>query len=151
SSYHETEPVGGPPGQGRYLNAAAELQTRLEPPRLLEVLLEVEKKLGRVRTQKNDQPTIDLDLFLYGDVVSPGPEWILPHSLTHERLFVLEALAEIAPQAVYPRLEITVRELLEILHAEQDVEEAWQELQRITEQHTEIRSAKAQAQSKEET
>jgi len=124
SSYHETEPVGGPPGQEKYLNAAAELETGLEPQRLLELLLEVEKKLGRVRTEKNAPRTIDLDLLLYGDVVSLGPELILPHPLMHERLFVLVPLDEIAAHVVYPLLDITVRELLEILHAEQDLEEA---------------------------
>src|SRR5205085_1333852 len=49
SSFHETEPIGGPPGQGRFLNAAAELETTLSAPDLLLILLEIEKKLGRVR------------------------------------------------------------------------------------------------------
>jgi 2-amino-4-hydroxy-6-hydroxymethyldihydropteridine diphosphokinase len=116
SSYHETEPVGGPPGQGNYLNAAAELQTGLEPEALLRVLLGVEEKLGRVRRQPQGPRTIDLDLLLYGDVksaeVRPDFALYLPHPRMHERRFVLEPLAEIAPRAVHPGFQSTVRDLL---------------------------------------
>src|ERR1700674_4283047 len=66
SSFHETDPVGGPPGQGRYLNAAAELATTLTAPELLGALLEVETKLGRVRQEKDGPRTLDLDLLLFG-------------------------------------------------------------------------------------
>src|SRR5437016_4288974 len=69
SSFHETDPVGGPPGQGRYLNAAAELETSLSAPELLRALLEVEKKLGRVRLEKDGPRTLDLDLLLYGQEI----------------------------------------------------------------------------------
>src|SRR6266849_4677516 len=62
SSYYETEPVGGPAGQGAYLNAAAELATELTPGELLRVLLEVEQGLGRVRRERNGPRTLDLDL-----------------------------------------------------------------------------------------
>src|SRR5438270_8532885 len=66
SSFHETEPVGGPPGQGPYLNAAAELETSLSAPDLLLALLDIESKLGRVRQEKDGPRTLDLDLLLYG-------------------------------------------------------------------------------------
>ena len=69
SSFYETAPVGGPAGQENYLNAAAELQTDLEPRELLRVLLEVEQRLGRVRRERFGPRTIDLDLLLYGDRV----------------------------------------------------------------------------------
>src|SRR5262245_22426699 len=65
SSFHEFDPVGGPPGQGRYLNGVAELQTDLEPDELLGVLHEVEDRLGRVRREWHGPRTIDLDLLLY--------------------------------------------------------------------------------------
>src|SRR5262249_55267069 len=70
SAYHETEPVGGPPGQGAYLNAAAELETDLPPNELLHLLLDVEARLGRVRQERFGPRTIDLDLSMYGEATS---------------------------------------------------------------------------------
>src|SRR5262249_15637760 len=100
SGYRETAPVGGPPGQSPYLNAAAELRTDLEPNELLRVLLEVERNLGRVREERFGPRTIDLDLLLYGDRVLAGPSLTVPHPRMQERPFVLEPLAEIAPNAL---------------------------------------------------
>jgi 2-amino-4-hydroxy-6-hydroxymethyldihydropteridine diphosphokinase len=117
SSYHETEPVGGPPGQGKYLNAAAELETTLEPEQLLHLLLEVEQAFGRVRTERFAARTLDLDLLLQDDVVLSGPELTLPHPRLHERAFVLGPLAEIAPQAVHPILGSTIQELWDAFQA----------------------------------
>src|SRR5262245_16407735 len=87
STYHETAPVGGPPGQGTYLNAAAELETNLSAPDLMRLLLEVERSLGRVRGERDAPRTIDLDLLLYGDLVRNESELILPHPRMHERRF----------------------------------------------------------------
>src|SRR5262245_57414665 len=69
SSYHETTPVGGPPGQGNYLNAAATLHTDLTASQLLATLLDIEAKLGRVRAERFGPRTIDLDLLLYGNEI----------------------------------------------------------------------------------
>jgi 2-amino-4-hydroxy-6-hydroxymethyldihydropteridine diphosphokinase len=113
SSYHETAPVGGPPGQGPYLNAAAELQTDLAPRDLLRLLLDVENRLGRVRQERFGPRTIDLDLLLHGDTISDDAELSLPHPRMTERLFVLRPLAEIAPGVRHPQLRLTVRKLLE--------------------------------------
>src|SRR5437588_8702231 len=66
SSFHETEPVGGPPEQGRYLNAAVEVETSLSAPDLLLAVQDIENKFGRVRVEKDGPRTLDLDLLLYG-------------------------------------------------------------------------------------
>jgi 2-amino-4-hydroxy-6-hydroxymethyldihydropteridine diphosphokinase len=119
SSHHETEPVGGPAEQGKYLNAAAQLRTTLTALQLLHVLQAVETQLGRVRTERFGPRTIDLDLLLYGseilEIQEPGCDLIVPHPRLHERLFVLEPLVEIAPLAVHPLLQSTAKDLLEHL------------------------------------
>jgi 2-amino-4-hydroxy-6-hydroxymethyldihydropteridine diphosphokinase len=102
SSFLENPAVGGPPGSPPFLNAAAELETTLEPRRLLARLLEIEQTLGRRRREKWGPRPIDLDLLLYGDQVIDVPDLKVPHPLMHERRFVLQPLAEIAPRAVHP-------------------------------------------------
>src|SRR6516162_10048150 len=78
SSFHETAPVGGPPGQGPYLNAAAELQTDLAPRELLAALLDIERDLGRIRREHHGPRTLDLDLLLYGDRILCEPDLHVP-------------------------------------------------------------------------
>ena len=97
SSLHETEPVGGPAGQARYLNAVAELDTDLPPRALLARLLAVEARHGRVRTARNGPRTLDLDLLLYRQEVIEQPDLIVPHPRMWERPFVMLPLAEICP------------------------------------------------------
>ena len=114
SSLRETEPWG-PVEQPPYLNGAVEVETDLRPRSLLEVLLGVEHALGRDRSGERWGPrTIDLDLLLYEDVDVDEPGLTVPHPRLHERLFALEPLAELAPDAVVPGLG-TVAELLAAL------------------------------------
>jgi 2-amino-4-hydroxy-6-hydroxymethyldihydropteridine diphosphokinase len=112
SAFHETGPVGGPPGQRAYLNAAAALETTLDPLELLHVLQTIEARFGRVRTVRWGERTLDLDLLLFDDRVIQTPALSVPHPRLTERRFVLEPLTEIAPQAVEPQTGRTVSELL---------------------------------------
>ena len=102
STLRETDPWGPVP-QPRYLNGVAELETSLDPETLVGALIEVERRLGRVRGDERWGPrTIDLDLLLHGDAESDVPDLTLPHPRLHERVFVLEPLAELAPDALVP-------------------------------------------------
>jgi 2-amino-4-hydroxy-6-hydroxymethyldihydropteridine diphosphokinase len=102
STLRETEPVGVGE-QPLYLNGAAELETTLSAHELLDRLLAVEQRFGRVRVPGEHAPrTLDLDLLLYGDEVIDEPGVTVPHPRLHERRFVLEPLAELAPGLVVP-------------------------------------------------
>jgi 2-amino-4-hydroxy-6-hydroxymethyldihydropteridine diphosphokinase len=102
SSFRDTEPVGVV-DQPRFLNAAAEIDTVLSPHELLDVLLAIERRLGRVRDGSRWRPrTIDLDLLLYGNDVVDEPGLRVPHPRLQERRFVLEPLAELDPELTVP-------------------------------------------------
>lgn len=111
SSFHETEPVGGPAGQGLYLNAAVVLETDLTPDALLELAREIEAAAGRERTEPWGPRTLDVDLLLCGDAVIRTPDLEVPHSRLAGRLFVLAPLREIAADWVVPGLGRSVEEL----------------------------------------
>ena len=112
SSYHETTPVGGPVGQGAFLNAAAAIETSLDPRPLMIALQTIEARAGRVRDVRWDERTLDLDLLLYGDRVFDEPGLTIPHPRMAVRRFVLVPLAEIAPDAVDPLTRRTIVDLI---------------------------------------
>jgi 2-amino-4-hydroxy-6-hydroxymethyldihydropteridine diphosphokinase len=101
SELRETEPVGMV-DQPRFLNGAVLVDTTLSPGALLDLLLEVERSLGRVRGERWGPRLVDLDLLLYGDEVIDEPGLRVPHPRLHERRFALEPLAELDPQLEIP-------------------------------------------------
>ena len=120
SSFYETEPVEFT-DQPWFLNCAVALETTQTPEQLLETLLAIEKEMGRLRPQRKGPRTIDIDVLLLGDAILDSPRLTIPHPAMHQRRFVLEPMAEIAPDACHPILKKTIRELLEELPTAQTV------------------------------
>ncbi len=112
SSYYETEPVGFH-DQPWFLNIAVCAETVLAPMDLLKRCLEIELAQGRARGLRNGPRTLDIDILLYGDQAFEEPGLIIPHPRMGQRRFVLEPLAEIAPEVYHPVLMKTVLALLE--------------------------------------
>lgn len=113
SGFYETEPWGFQ-SENTFLNAALQLDTSLSPLELLKATQEIEIEMGR--TQKSNgayhDRIIDIDILLYDNLVLQTPELTLPHPLMHERLFVMEPLAEIAPNVIHPVFKKLVISLL---------------------------------------
>jgi 2-amino-4-hydroxy-6-hydroxymethyldihydropteridine diphosphokinase len=114
SSFYETEPVEYT-AQPWFLNCAVTLDTDKTPEQLLAGILEIEQQLGRRRAQKKGPRIIDIDILLFGDSIVEGPSLIIPHPAMHERRFVLEPLAEIAPEVRHPAFNRTIHELRDAL------------------------------------
>lgn len=112
SSFLETEPDGGPAGQPRFLNGALSLTSRIGARELLAELQGIETRHGRDRSTetRNGPRTLDLDLVLFGDERIDEPGLCVPHPRMEERLFVLQPMAEIAPDLVLPGCGLPVRE-----------------------------------------
>jgi 2-amino-4-hydroxy-6-hydroxymethyldihydropteridine diphosphokinase len=100
SPLYETDPVGGPSGQGAYLNIVVEIDTDLTPRDLLGVCHRLESAAGRVRTQRWGARTLDVDILLYDDVRVDEPDLVVPHPRMWLRRFVVAPLLDIAPDVV---------------------------------------------------
>jgi 2-amino-4-hydroxy-6-hydroxymethyldihydropteridine diphosphokinase len=120
SSLYETEPVEFT-DQAWFLNCAVALESTETPEQLMVAVLEIEQQMGRRRLQRKGPRTIDIDILLYGEEIVDLPALTLPHPAMPLRRFVLEPLAEIAPDARHPVLHKTIRQLLDALPAGQTV------------------------------
>ena len=120
SGFYETEPVELR-DQPWFLNSVVALDTNLTPVELLKKVLAIEHEMGRIRTRDKGPRSIDIDILLFGDQLIEERGLKIPHPAMHQRRFVLEPLAEIAPEVVHPQLRKTARELLAALPAGQAV------------------------------
>jgi 2-amino-4-hydroxy-6-hydroxymethyldihydropteridine diphosphokinase len=100
SPVYETDPVGGPGGQGAFLNAVAELDTDRAPRELLALCQRLEAEAERVRVERWGPRTLDVDVLLVGDLVVEEADLVVPHPRMWERRFVLAPLADLAPELV---------------------------------------------------
>ncbi len=120
SSMYDTEPVEFT-DQAWFLNCAAVLETEESPAQLIASLLEIEKSMGRRRLQEKGPRTIDIDILLFGNLIVNTPELTIPHPAMANRRFVLEPLAEIAPDVKHPVLKKTIRELKDAVSKSEQV------------------------------
>ena len=100
SGVYETDPVGGPAGQGAYLNLVVQLETDLEPKELLGICQRLESAAERVRVERWGPRTLDVDVLWIDGYESDDPELTVPHPRMNQRRFVLAPLAELAPELV---------------------------------------------------
>ncbi len=115
SSFYETEPVEYT-AQPWFLNCAVALQTTLMPKQLLSKLNRIEQEMGRKRVIAKGPRVLDIDILLFNRfTIVDTPQLVIPHPALHERRFVLEPLAEIAPELRHPVLRRTIRELRDAL------------------------------------
>jgi 2-amino-4-hydroxy-6-hydroxymethyldihydropteridine diphosphokinase len=120
SSFYETEPVEFIE-QAWFVNCVVAFETSQTAPKLMAEILRIEGEMGRKRVQKKGPRSIDIDILLYEDAIEESSDLTIPHEAMQERRFVLEPLAEIAPEVMHPVIKKSIRELLDALPAGQVV------------------------------
>jgi len=120
SNWYRSQPVGGPPDQGEFLNAAAMIETTIAPLVLLDEFGKLESRLGRQPGERWSARPIDIDILLYGNEVAETAMLTLPHPRMSFRRFVLEPAAEIAPRMLHPTIGWPIEPLLLHLNAAGD-------------------------------
>jgi len=117
SSYYETEPIDpeGRLGENWFYNGVVRLETSMSPTRLLDILQETERGLGRDEGNRHGPRTMDFDLLLFGQHHIEQPGLTIPHPRLHQRRFVLEPLVEVDQTYIHPVLHRSMKELLEVL------------------------------------
>jgi len=111
STLFKTEPEGVT-GQDCYVNCVARVTTTQQPSKMLDGLMGIESDMGRIRKRRWEARIIDLDILLFGQEILAYNNLVIPHPLLHKRRFVLEPLAQLAPDLVHPVLKLTIRQLL---------------------------------------
>jgi len=119
SSMVQTKPWGVRK-QPEFINMAIEIETDLNPQELLALLKKIEKTVGRKQTTRWGPREIDLDILFYDDLILKTPDLEIPHPMLHKREFVLQLLAEIAPDKIHPVFKKSVKELLLNLQSRQN-------------------------------
>ncbi len=114
SSTFKTEP-DGVTGQDWYANCVIQIKTTQRPSELLRSLMDIESGMGRIRKKKWEARIIDLDILLFNQEIVNTDSLSIPHPLLHKRRFVLEPLAQLAPDLIHPVLKVTIRQLKEEL------------------------------------
>jgi 2-amino-4-hydroxy-6-hydroxymethyldihydropteridine diphosphokinase len=111
SALYETEPVELR-AQDWFLNCVANVETTLSPQELMQLLVKIERSMGRERLVPKGPRIIDVDIVLYGAEIVTEPHLEVPHPRMADRRFVLAPFAEIAPEMIHPILQKTIRQLL---------------------------------------
>lgn len=110
----------GKEDQPDFINQALQIESGLKPDELMTSLLRIEEKLGRVRKERWGERSIDIDILLAEDTIIEDELITLPHYDLHNRLFALELLAEIAPKALHPKMNISISELRDRLREKEN-------------------------------
>jgi len=120
SSLYETEPVEFT-DQAWFLNCVVALETPESPQELMAAILDIEHQMGRQRVQPKGPRIVDIDILLFGEIILDSSTLTIPHPAMHQRRFVLQPLAEIAPETGHPALKKSIQELLDALPEGQTV------------------------------